>query len=360
MLDPMDFGCYDNAGAPGGQIRGGFWDATQPPGAPGRLPRPARTSGTPATTTARSTPSRGWRQLPRHRRAARSRQALLRHLPALPDDTATGAGPGEQPVGETRTYLGVDVFEGAYRYRGMHIVPTWGGTMFEALMVPLFVPEEKWGPRSWGSTTRCTCAPRSSTAWRRRGTATGASRRPTTRPAATASTASTRSAWTPTATPPTTRARSSTPATRAAGRRSPTRRRRLRRGVVTPHASFLAFPYAPGAALDNLAKLRTNFDAYGPGGFYDAVNVDRPAGVEALPVPRPGHGHGRARQRARRRRHAWALDQGPMEQRVRRSWRWRSSPPAPAERHPELPNVGLPPSTGGRTDVRPLGRWASA
>jgi hypothetical protein len=44
-------------------------------------------------------------------------------------------------------------------------------------------------------------------------------------------------------------------------------------GVVTPHASFLALPYAQGAALSNLAKLRGNFDAYGPGGFYDSVNV---------------------------------------------------------------------------------------
>ncbi len=32
----------------------------------------------------------------------------------------------------------------------MQVVPTWGGSMFEALMVPLFVPEETWGPRSWG------------------------------------------------------------------------------------------------------------------------------------------------------------------------------------------------------------------
>ena len=32
----------------------------------------------------------------------------------------------------------------------MNVVPTWGGSMFEALMVPLFVPEEKWGPQSWG------------------------------------------------------------------------------------------------------------------------------------------------------------------------------------------------------------------
>jgi hypothetical protein len=44
-------------------------------------------------------------------------------------------------------------------------------------------------------------------------------------------------------------------------------------GVVTPHASFLALPYAQDAALANLAKLRRNFDAYGAGGFYDSVAV---------------------------------------------------------------------------------------
>jgi hypothetical protein len=44
-------------------------------------------------------------------------------------------------------------------------------------------------------------------------------------------------------------------------------------GVVTPHAAFLALPYAPKPALDNLAALRRNFDAYGPGGFYDAIAV---------------------------------------------------------------------------------------
>jgi hypothetical protein len=44
-------------------------------------------------------------------------------------------------------------------------------------------------------------------------------------------------------------------------------------GVVTPHAAFLALPYAKGPVVANLAKLRNDFDAYGPGGFYDAVNV---------------------------------------------------------------------------------------
>ena len=55
-----------------------------------------------------------------------------------------------QPVGTTRTYFGLDVFEGAYTYRGMHIVPGWGGSMFEELMPAIFVPEERWAPRSWG------------------------------------------------------------------------------------------------------------------------------------------------------------------------------------------------------------------
>ena len=54
-----------------------------------------------------------------------------------------------RPVGVTRRYFGVDVFEGAYPYRGSLVVPSWGGSMFEALMVDLFVPESDWAPRSW-------------------------------------------------------------------------------------------------------------------------------------------------------------------------------------------------------------------
>ena len=48
-----------------------------------------------------------------------------------------------------REYNGVQVFEGSY-ITGRRIVPSWGGSMFEALMVPLFVPEDNWAPRSWG------------------------------------------------------------------------------------------------------------------------------------------------------------------------------------------------------------------
>jgi hypothetical protein len=67
----------------------------------------------------------------------------------FPNTNCDWAWTEQRAVGEYREYLGVQVFEGAYEYRGMHMVPTWGGSMFEALMVPLFVPEETWGPQSW-------------------------------------------------------------------------------------------------------------------------------------------------------------------------------------------------------------------
>ena len=56
-----------------------------------------------------------------------------------------------RPQGFTRSYLGVSVFEGAYPYNGTRVTPSWGGSMFEALMPSLFVPEERWGPGSWGA-----------------------------------------------------------------------------------------------------------------------------------------------------------------------------------------------------------------
>src|SRR3712207_8950978 len=57
-----------------------------------------------------------------------------------------------KPVGVEREYYGVKGFEGAYPYRGSLVVPSWGGSMFEALMVDLFVPEAKWAPRDRKST----------------------------------------------------------------------------------------------------------------------------------------------------------------------------------------------------------------
>ncbi len=46
-------------------------------------------------------------------------------------------------------------------------------------------------------------------------------------------------------------------------------------GVVTPHAAFLALRYAPGAALADIEKLAYDFPGlYTKWGFRDSVNVD--------------------------------------------------------------------------------------
>jgi len=56
-----------------------------------------------------------------------------------------------RPTGFTRTYYGVPTYDGAYAYNGTLVTPSWGGSMFEALMPALFLPEEDWGPGSWGA-----------------------------------------------------------------------------------------------------------------------------------------------------------------------------------------------------------------
>lgn len=136
-----------------------------------------------------------------------------------------GAEQDQQPEGEWVTVDGVRLWRGHYTYRGRKIVPSWGGSMFEALMVPLFVPETAWSPGAWGSTTSATYAVRSSTAWSRRRTATGASPLPTFPRAAMPPTAWTPSAWRSTATPPGAWSLRTLPSSRCrshATRRSPT------------------------------------------------------------------------------------------------------------------------------------------
>lgn len=178
-----------------------------------------------------------------------------------------------QPVGENRTYLGIDVYEGAYTYRGMHIVPGWGGSMFEELMPDVFVPEASWAPRSWGINH-----PLHVRAQREHGLLDAGY-----------------GYW------------GFSPASNPAGgyreygvdalglnpegyfsdqektnydagfgdcREATNPDPRYGDGVVTPHAAFLALMHEPAQAYDNLARLQVaDFGAYGEGGFFDAVAV---------------------------------------------------------------------------------------
>jgi hypothetical protein len=273
ILDEMDFGFYYDPGA--GLLRGGFWD-TQPPGCsiltnyPGIGPDVYYTChhyGT-LNTEPRIASYIGiaWGQVP-----ATHYFKMWRTFP----DTCDWSWHEMQPEGEIHTYLGVDVYEGHYTYRGMDIVPSWGGSMFEALMVTLLVPEEEWGPQNWGINHPLyvqaqiehgleeaqygywgfSPSNNPSGGYREYGVDAigmnpdgyasnndntlvdygfGDCREPQPLPPADAYT----------------------------------------NGVVTPHAVFLALDFAPEAALENMQNLREDFDIYTELGFYDAVNVD--------------------------------------------------------------------------------------
>lgn len=159
-----------------------------------------------------------------------------------------GAGQEQEPQGEYVEIDGVRVWEGHYTYRGRKLVPTWGGSMFEALMVPLFVPETEWSPRSWGTTHRRYVRSQIEHGlieedygyW----------------------------GFSPASIP-------------AGGYREygvdgigMQEEGYNSLGVVTPHASFLALPQAPAEALTNLRALDRAFGAYDDRyGFRDSVDV---------------------------------------------------------------------------------------
>ena len=276
IREDMDFAFYYNAkeNAPAGQIRGGFWDEDpldsnavkgnyggRGPdvwytghhyGAFNTEPRMASYLGIAGG------------QIPREHYFGTYR--------TFPNDNCDWSWTETKPVGEWKEYLGVRVFEGALPYRGMNIVPTWGGSMFEALMVPLFVPEEKWGPDSWGVTHPLYVRGQIEHGMDEAGYGYwGFS--PSNNPAGgyreygvdqlgMDGGGYTSDQERTSVDQPYEGCREGQPAPATYGD-----------GVVTPHASFLALRYAPDAAMANLQAIRDDFDAYGAGGFYDSVAV---------------------------------------------------------------------------------------
>jgi hypothetical protein len=178
------------------------------------------------------------------------------------------------PTGQERTYFGVPVFEGAYRYRGLRFVPTWGGDMFEALMPNLFVPEERWGPDSWGRNHPVYVRGQIEHGLLDAGYGHwGFS--PASDPFAEYREYGVDAMGLDSAGYTSDRERTSVDGGYGdcPGRAPQPPPAGYGDGVVTPHAVFLAARYAPAAAVAELARLRAQFDSYGPGGFYDSVAV---------------------------------------------------------------------------------------
>ena len=284
LATSMDFGCYYDPNAKaGGLIRGGFWlEGGTPPGSDG-FPRDDYCGmGEDVVYTGHH-----YGAFNTEPRIASYIGIALGQIPPVHyfggwrtfPDTCDWSWPEQKPVGEWTTYLGVDVFEGTYRYDDQRIVPTWGGSMFEALMVPLVVPEEEWGRRSWAVTHPLYVESQIEFGLEEAGygywgfspASDPDGRLPRVR-----------------------RRRHRHGAQRLHRRRRASHARRLRlgrsgrarhgstptpitdygQGVVTPHAAFLALDFDRDATLTNLANLEADFPGlYGPGGFKDTVNV---------------------------------------------------------------------------------------
>ncbi len=149
----------------------------------------------------------------------------------------------QTPEGYTEIYDGVEVFEGHYTYKGTEFVPSWGGSMFEALMPSLVLKEKELGKDALGLNNQRHTDIQIEYAEDQGYAAWGMS---------------------PSATPEGYSEFGATPLGME-GYKSD--------GTVTPHATFLALEYAPMEAFENIQTLRS-FDAYGKYGFLDSVNVE--------------------------------------------------------------------------------------
>jgi hypothetical protein len=229
VLDGMDFAAFHDADAgrpgPGGRLRGGFW--VSDPGQETTL----------ATYAVAMEPAH---QTTHHYDQLNSEPRITSYV---------GIARGQLPP-EHLTGFDLDRRD----YRGRSVVPTYGGSMFEALMPDLLVPEEDWGRESWARNHRDTVALQREYALDERGWAAwGFS--PSARP-----TEGYREfgvppiAWLPGGYSP-----------ELDGPNGP-------EPVVTPHASAMALLHEPEAAQANLEVLE-GLGCYGPGGFVDSIGL---------------------------------------------------------------------------------------
>ena len=139
---------------------------------------------------------------------------------------------------------GHETWIGSYEWQGFRYVPSWGGSMFEALMPTLVLDELRFAPASLGENDRVHARVQHAFASRELGYAV----------------------WglSPSATPAGEGYREY--GARVLGTRG------YRGGAVTPHAAALALAVEPEAAIAALRRLAADFPIYGEFGFYDAVD----------------------------------------------------------------------------------------
>ena len=135
-------------------------------------------------------------------------------------------------------------FGGYYEWRGLQFVPSWGGSMFEALMPSLVLDELRYAPASLGLNNRRHAVIQRRYALEELGY------------------------------PVWGLSPSASPATGAYGEygAKPLGARGYGAGAVTPHAAALALSVMSEAATADLRQLAQRYPMYGDFGFYDSVD----------------------------------------------------------------------------------------
>jgi hypothetical protein len=274
LYDSMHFGIYYNPdGRPDlgvGLLRGGFWDE-QPAGCsvPGNY-----TGGETVyytchhyDTTVSETRIALYLGITDGEIPPEAYYGTYRTFPS----TCDWSWQEQRPSGVTRTYSGVPVYEGVYHYGDMALVPGWGGSMFEALMPDMLVPESEWAPRSWGVNHPLVVQAQKEHGLDEAGYGYWG--------------------FSPASNPHGGYAEygvdalgmrsdgylsdgtTDVDAGFAGCREGTNPDPEFGDGVVTPHAAFLGLEYDPRGVVENLQNIADDLGGYGPGGFYDSVAV---------------------------------------------------------------------------------------
>lgn len=151
-----------------------------------------------------------------------------------------------KPIGRiSKTLRGNEVMGGWYEWKGIRYVPSWGGSLFEALMPTLVLNERQYAPYSLGlNDERHVDIQRDYALQELKYPVWGMS------PCATA--------------PEDGYSEYGVKILGSKGYKS---------GVVTPHVTGLAMAIHPKECIDNLRKLIELYDIYGEYGFYDSVQI---------------------------------------------------------------------------------------
>jgi len=182
-----------------------------------------------------------------------------------------------RPVGFHRTYFGQDVFDGAYEYNGTRVTPAWGGSMFEALMPTLFVPEEAWAGGSWRANHPLWVQAQINHGLREAGYGYWGFSPANIPEGGYAAYGVDAIGMDPSGYPSNNDRTLVDHGFAGCPGRDPVPDpppSAYTNGVVSAHAAFLALRWAPAQTLANLARLERDFDVYTRWGFLDSVNVD--------------------------------------------------------------------------------------